>query len=336
MQNPMHSKSRALFMGTGEIGLPVLRWLIKAPDLELVAVVTQPDRAVGRSQILTAPAPKRVALEDDLPVLQPAKVRRPEALDAIRRFTPDLIVVMAYGQILPKALLEMPTVACLNLHASLLPRHRGAAPIQASILAGDRATGITVMHMAEGLDTGDILVAKSIPIRRRETGGSLHDRLAEIGPETLSMALGLIMERTAPRTPQDESLATYAPKLDRESGKIDWSRDCWYLDRLVRAMNPWPGAFTWVQHPDGAARKLKVYNALPMHRIFGRIGVVERVGPRGIVVGCGAGGLLLKEVQIEGKRRISAAELVRGLSLPPGTALACVDLKFGSVGCESI
>ena len=308
-------------MGTGEIGLPVLRWLASVPLVELVAIVTQPDKPVGRSQILMPPAAKALGMTLNLPVLQPQKVRRPEELDRIGTLRPDLIVVMAYGQILPKALLEMPGLACLNLHASLLPRHRGAAPIQASILAGDRATGITVMHMAEGLDTGDILVAKSIPIRRRETGGSLHDRLAEIGPETLSMALGLILERTARRTPQDESLATYAPKLDRESGKIDWSRDCWYLDRLVRAMNPWPGAFTWVQHPDGAARKLKVYNALPMHRIFGRIGVVERVGPRGIVVGCGAGGLLLKEVQIEGKRRLSAAEFVRGFSLPPGTAL---------------
>ena len=308
-------------MGTGEIGLPALRWLANASLVKLVAVVTQPDKPVGRSQILMPPAAKALGMTLNLPVLQPQKVRRPEELERIGTLRPDLIVVMAYGQILPKGLLEMPTLACLNLHASLLPRHRGAAPIQASILAGDRATGITVMHMAEGLDTGDILVAKSIPIRRRETGGSLHDRLAEIGPETLSMALGLILERTAPRTPQDESLATYAPKLDRESGKIDWSRDCWYLDRLVRAMNPWPGAFTWVQHPDGAARKLKVYNALPMHRISGRIGVVERVGPRGIVVGCGAGGLLLKEVQIEGKRRLSAAEFVRGFSLPPGTAL---------------
>jgi methionyl-tRNA formyltransferase len=267
------------------------------------------------------PAAKALTMTLNLPVLQPQKVRRSEELDRIATLRPDLIVVMAYGQILPRALLEMPTLACLNLHASLLPRHRGAAPIQASILAGDRVTGITVMYMAEGLDTGDILVAKSIPIRRRETGGSLHDRLAEIGPETLGIALGLVLERTAPRIPQDESLATYAPKLDRESGKIDWSRDCWHLDRLVRAMNPWPGAFTWVQHPDGAARKLKIYNALPVHRMSGRIGVVERVGRRGIVVGCGVGGLLLKEVQIEGRRRLAAAEFTRGFPLPAGTSL---------------
>jgi len=308
-------------MGTGEIGLPVLRWLASVPLVELVAIVTQPDKPVGRSQILMPPAAKALGMTLNLPVLQPQKVRRPEELDRIGTLRPDLIVVMAYGQILPKALLEMPTLACLNLHASLLPRHRGAAPIQAAILAGDRVTGITVMHMAEGLDTGDIVIAKSIPIRRRETGGSLHDRLALIGPETLSMALGLVLERTAPRAPQDESLATYAPKLDRESGKIDWSRDCWYLDRLVRAMNPWPGAFSWLRHLDDAARKLKVYNALPVHRMSGRIGVVERVGRRGIAVGCGVGGLLLKEVQIEGKRRLAAAEFLRGFPLPPGTSL---------------
>lgn len=317
----MGNRPRVVFMGTGEIGLPVLRWLANASLVELVAVVTQPDKPVGRSQILMPHATKAVAMVFNLPVLQPQKVRRPEEVERIAAFSPDLIVVMAYGQILPKALLKMPTLACLNLHASLLPRHRGAAPIQASILAGDRATGITVMHMAERLDTGDILVAKSIPIRRRETGGSLQDRLAEIGPETLSMALGLVLEGTALRTPQDESLATYAPKLDRESGKIDWSRDCWYLDRLVRAMNPWPGAFTWVKNPGGTVRKLKIHNALPVHRMSGALGVVQRVGRRGIFVACGGGGLLLKEVQIEGKRRLAAAEFVRGFPLPPGTSL---------------
>src|SRR5262249_11610093 len=214
-------RPRVVFMGTGEIGLPVLRWLASAPLLELVAIVTQPDKPVGRSQILMPPAAKALGMTLNLPVLQPQRVRRPEELDRIGTLRPDLIVVMAYGQILPKALLEMPTLACLNLHASLLPRHRGAAPIQASILAGARVTGMPVKHMAEGLDTGDIRGAHASPIGDRETGGSLHGLLAEIGPETLSMALGLLLESTAPRTPQDESLATYAPKLDRESGKID-------------------------------------------------------------------------------------------------------------------
>ena len=308
MQNPMHSKSRALFMGTGEIGLPVLRWLIKAPDLELVAVVTQPDRAVGRSQILTAPAPKRVALEDDLPVLQPAKVRRPEALDAIRRFTPDLIIVMAYGQILPKALLEMPRIACLNLHASLLPRHRGAAPIQASILAGDRVTGVTLMHMAEVLDGGDIVLAHSLSIRRRETGGSLHDRLAALAPGVLAEAIPLFLRGEAPRTPQEEKLATYAPKLDRESGKLDWTQTCWHLDRVIRAMNPWPSAYATL--PDG--KRLKIHGALPMHRRTGAPGELAGITHRGMIIACGEGSLLLLDVQLEGKRRMSALEFTRG------------------------
>jgi methionyl-tRNA formyltransferase len=318
----MSNKPRVVFMGSGKIGLPVIRWLANASSVELVAVVTQPDKPVGRSQILMPPAAKALAMTLDLPVLQPQKVRRAEELERIATFSPDLTIVMAYGQILPKALLEMPALGCLNLHASLLPRHRGAAPIQASILEGDKSTGITVMYMSEGLDAGDIMVAQSIPIRRRETGGSLHDRLAEIGPEILGMALELLLERKAPSIPQDESEATYAPKLNRESGTIDWSRDCWYLDRLVRAMNPWPGAFTWVQHSDGKERKLKIHRALPMHRMRGRAGIVERVGRRGIVVGCGAGGLLLKEVQIEGKRRLETAEFVRGFPLRAGTSLA--------------
>jgi methionyl-tRNA formyltransferase len=317
----MSNKPRVVFMGTGKIGLPVLQWLADTSLVELVAVVTQPDKPAGRSQLLSQSPIKALATDLNLPVLQPQKVRRPEELERIATFSPALIVVMAYGQILPKALLEMPAIACINLHASLLPRHRGAAPIQASILEGDKSTGITVMYMAEGLDTGDILLAQSIPIRRRETGGSLHDRLAEIGAQILGSALELLLAGKAPRIPQDESQATYAPKLERESGAIDWSRDCWYLDRMVRATNPWPGAFTWVQSAGGSARKLKVHSALPMHRMAGRIGVVEWVGRRGIAVGCGAGGLLLREVQLEGKRRLPAAEFVRGFRLSVGTRL---------------
>jgi methionyl-tRNA formyltransferase len=308
MQNPATSKPRALFMGTGEIGLPVLQWLINAPELELVAVVTQPDKAVGRSQILTAPAPKRIAQENDLPVLQPAKVRRPEALDAIRGFAPELIIVMAYGQILPRALLEMPRIACLNLHASLLPRHRGAAPIQAAILAGDKSTGITLMHMAEGLDTGDTVLAHSLSIRHRETGGSLHDRLAMLAPGVLAEAIPLFLRGEAPRTPQDEKLATYAPKLDRESGKLDWAQSCWYLDRVIRAMGPWPGAYATL--PDG--KRLKIHRGLPMHRGTGAPGALVGTTHRGIIVGCGEGSLLLLDVQLEGKRRMSALEFARG------------------------
>jgi methionyl-tRNA formyltransferase len=309
-----------VFIGSGEIGLPTLQWLANSSLVSLVGIVTQPDKPVGRSQVLTSPAPKRMAIALSLPILQPLKIRRTEELGLIENLSPDLIVVMAYGQILPKALLEMPSLACLNLHASILPRHRGAAPIQAAILAGDQMTGVTVMYMAEGLDTGDILLTRSLPIRRRETAGSLHDRLAKLGPEALAPALDLILSQQAPRIPQDKSQASYAPKLESESGIINWSQDCWHLDRLVRAMDPWPGAFTLVHAADDTVRKLKVHRALPIHRFAGEPGVVIRVGTRGIVVACGNGALLLLEVQLEGKRRMAATEFVRGFALPVGTA----------------
>ncbi|MBV9645020.1 MAG: methionyl-tRNA formyltransferase [Verrucomicrobia bacterium] len=317
----MKNKPRVVFMGSGEIGLPTLQWLARTSIVNLVGVVTQPDKPAGRLQALTASPPKRFAATLGLPILQPLKVRRAAELDRIAELSPDLIVVMAYGQILPKRLLDMPTVACLNLHASILPRHRGAAPIQAAIAAGDRFTGLTVMYMAEGLDSGDILLSRPIAIRRRETGGSLHDRLAILGPEALACACQLIFSQQAPRIPQDESKATYAAKLGRESGRIDWSQDCWRLDRLVRAMNPWPGAFTLVRTDEDSEKRLKVHRALPVHRVSGQAGIVSRMGERGIVVGCGQGALLLLEVQLEGKRRMSAPEFVRGFALPIGTRL---------------
>jgi methionyl-tRNA formyltransferase len=213
----------------------------------------------------------------------------------------------------------MPRLACVNLHASLLPRHRGAAPIQAAILAGDRVTGITLMHMAEGLDTGDIILQRSTVMSHRETGGSLHDRLAKLGPLTLEEGIKELGSGTAPRIRQDDSLANYAPKLDRDSGRIDWNQPAEYLDRLVRAMNPWPGAYTSLKGA-GSPLRLKIYRALPMHRLKGAPGTVVKNVGRGFIVGTGEGSLLLLEVQLEGKRRMSAAEFLRGFSLPPERA----------------
>ena len=307
-------------MGSGEIGLPSLGWLGSTPNIQLVGVVTQPDKPVGRSQKLTPPPTKDLAKSLGVTVLQPPRVRKPEALAEIQKLSPDLIVVMAYGQILPKTLLEMPRIACINLHASLLPRHRGAAPIQASMVAGDNETGMTTMHMSEGLDTGDIILQRSILIGHRETGGSLHDRLAVLGPEILAETIPQLVEGTAPRIKQDESLATYAPKLDRDSGRIDWTQSAFYLDRLIRAMNPWPGAYT-VLHTAEGPRRLKLHRVLPMHRLPGEPGVVTRHVRRGIVVGTGDGSLLLLEVQLEGKRRMGTAEFLRGFPLPVGTEM---------------
>src|SRR5438128_6661436 len=218
---------------------------------ELVGVVTQPDKPAGRDQKLT-PSPIKKASQQfnvagataeyklELPILQPPRIKARDSVDTIRALKPDLIVVMAYGQILPREVLEIPTIACLNLHASLLPRWRGAAPIQAAIAAGDRETGITVMYMDEGLDTGDILLQRKIEILPTDTGGSLHDRLAQLAPEALLDALQMLMKGNAQRTPQDNALATYAPKLTRDDGKIDWSESAEIIERKIRALNPWP------------------------------------------------------------------------------------------------
>ena len=325
----VNEKPRVIFLGSGEIGLPALKWLSRNDLVRLVGVVTQPDKPVGRSQTLTAPAPKQMALELGVPVLQPLKVRRPEALAELAELRPELVVVMAYGQILPKALLEMPRIACLNLHASLLPAHRGAAPIAASILAGDRETGITVMYMAEGLDTGDMLLTRAIPIRRRETGGSLHDRLAELAPAALADALRLLVEGKAPRVPQDSSRASYAGKLDRDTGRINWSESSTQLDRLVRAFNPWPSAYTTMIASDGASRRLKIFRAVPVRRFHGPPGQVVALLSRGPVIGTGVGGLLLLEIQLEGKRRLSATEFLRGMQLPVGAMLGELSASNG-------
>src|SRR5688572_3876739 len=252
---------RVLFIGTGEIGVPVLRWLLKSEEHELVGVLTQPDKPVGRAQRIEAPPIKAALGDRKVPVLQPARIKTAEAIAEIRALAPEVIVVMAYGQILPRAVLEVPPIACLNLHASLLPRHRGAAPIQAAIVAGDPETGISVMYMDEGLDTGDVLLQTRLEIAADETGGSLHDRLAEIAPAALSEALAQLQAGTAPRIPQDSSAATYSPKLGREDGRIDWNESATTIERKIRAFNPWPGAFALLRNDSGREHKLKVFRA---------------------------------------------------------------------------
>jgi methionyl-tRNA formyltransferase len=302
---------RAVFMGTGEIGVPAFRWLLDSPEYKVVAAVTQPDKPVGRKQELQASAIKRVALERSVPVLQPVKLRALESVAEIVALRADLIVVMAYGQILPGAVLNAPELACLNLHASLLPRWRGAAPIQAAIQAGDRVTGITVMYMAAGLDTGDILLMKETPIQRRDTGGSLHDRLGLLAVEALAEALPPLAVSAAPRMPQDETEATYAAKLTRENGLIDWTATPVEIDRRIRAMNPWPAAHTFLPTPDGP-RTLKVFSCIQYRHDSGPPGAVLRADKRGLLVGAQDGAVLLRDIQLEGKKRMSAGEFLRG------------------------
>jgi methionyl-tRNA formyltransferase len=299
---------RVLFIGTGEIGVPVLRWLIESGRHELVGVVTQPDKPVGREQRIEAPPIKAAAAGIAGPVLQPKRIKADEAVSEIRALAPDVIVVIAYGQILPRAVLEIPRIACLNLHASLLPRHRGAAPIQAAIVSGDSETGISVMYMDEGLDTGDVLLEKRIVIGPGETGGTLHDRLAEIAPAALEEALTQLELGTAPRLPQDSSAATYAPKLEREHGRIDWNEPAASIERKIRAFNPWPGAFAVLRGADGRERKLKIHRATVTDSC--------NADPANLVIPTKSGALQLEEVQLEGKRRMSAAEFLRGYQGP--------------------
>src|SRR5438034_6839775 len=295
---------RIVFLGTGQIGVPTLRALLNS-EHEVVAVVTQPDKPVGRAQSIEPPPIKKEIAKTRIPILQPARIKDQQATEEIRSLTPDMIVVVAYGQILPRDVLEIPRLACLNLHASLLPRWRGAAPVQAAIAVGDCETGITVMYMDEGLDTGDILLQRDVEILPNEVGGALHDRLAQIAPEVLLEALRLVAAGNAPRIPQDNARATYAPKLKREQGQIDWSESAEAIERKIRAYNPWPGAFMKV-----GDQNLKIFSASIVD-LNGRPGEILR-REKELIIAAGKGALSLAEVQLEGKRRMSAAEFLRG------------------------
>jgi len=293
---------RIVFIGTGDIGVPTLRALLDS-EHEVIAVVTQPDKPVGRGQRIEPPPIKKEIAKTSIPILQPTRIKA--AIENIRDLTPDVIVVIAYGQILPRDMLELPRLACLNLHASLLPRWRGAAPIQAAIAAGDRETGITAMYMDEGLDTGDVLLQRNLEILPNDTGGSLHDRLAQIAPEALLESLRLVAAGGAPRIAQDNALATHAPKLKREHGLIDWSESAEAIERRIRAYNPWPGALMKLDN-----QNLKIFSASVVD-LDGQPGEVLR-SDKDLIIATGKGALSLAEVQLEGKRRMTGAEFLRG------------------------
>jgi len=302
---------RVVFIGTGEIGVPTLHALLGSEEHQLAAVVTQPDKPVGRDQRIEPSPIKKALAGTKIPILQPARIKDRQSIDEISARSPQAIVVMAYGQILPRGILETPRVACLNLHASLLPRHRGAAPIQAAIASGDSETGITVMYMDEGLDTGDILLQRKIDILPTETGGSLHDRLGQIAPDALLESLQLLAKEIAQRIPQNNALATYASKLNRNDGKIDWSQPADILERKIRAFNPWPGAFTTIAAKSGKPRILKIFSASIVD-LVGEPGEILQTEERGLVIAASERALLLEEVQPEGKRRMTSAEFLHG------------------------
>ncbi len=317
---------RIIFMGTGEIALPTLQWLISCQEIgwghELVAVYTQPDKPVGRKHILTPPEVKVLAQMFGVPVRQPESLRGNEAaLQEFAAFRPDLAIVMAYGQILPRRIIEAPSIACVNLHASLLPRHRGASPIQAAIRDGDTETGITLMHVVAKLDAGDMILKESIPILPNETGGNLHDRLATLGPRVLERGLREIMSGQIQTERQEETSVTYAGKLLREDGEIDWSKDATAIERMIRAYEPWPGTTTEIDL-GGEKRKLKIHpDTLVTTGNSSPPGTVLE-SDSGLIVNCGSGALVLAgDLQLEGRRRLNVEEFLRGFGIPPGTIL---------------
>jgi methionyl-tRNA formyltransferase len=307
---------RTVFLGTGEIGLPTLRFLVGTPLCELVGVVTGPDRRVGRGRELRRGPIARLADEAGIPVQQPERLRHPDAVADLAAWRADLFVVMAYGQILSPEVLALPRVAAWNLHASLLPRHRGASPIQAALLAGDTTTGITVMFIAQGLDTGDICHQKAIPISPIETAGSLHDKLGELAPLALAEALPLLQKNPVPRFPQDEALATYAPKIEKAAGRIDWHLPASEIECRIRAFFPWPGSFSTLQTGQGSRHLCKVLRAcLPSSPPQITLSPGELwAGESGeLLVGTGENGLLqLEQLQTEGRSATDAAAWWRG------------------------
>lgn len=302
-------RPRTLFFGTGDIAVPALRRLLALPEVEVAGLLCQPDKPVGRKQILTPPATKTVALEHGVPVFQPDRLRH--HVDLVAELKPELIVVMAYGQIIPQAVLDLPRLGCWNLHASLLPAHRGAAPVQAAILSGDAESGITVMAVEAGLDSGPMLLHERIPLAAEETGQSLHDRLAELAPAALEKALPLILSGNPPVTVQDGAAATHVGKLDRSHGVLDWNESAAALGRRIRAFHPWPGTSSLL--PDGTVVKLfPPVAVLPASSGCPLPGTLLSAGPDQLLFATGDGLLAVSELQLPGSRRMTVREHLAG------------------------
>ena len=298
---------KLIFIATGDIALPAFRHLLARGPRPL-ALVTQPDKPTGRRQTLTPSAIKLAALAAGIPVYQPEKIG--DIAADLAALEPEFIVVMAYGQILRKNILTLASRAIINLHASLLPKYRGAACIQAAIDAGDSKTGITAMHVVSALDAGDIILAESIPIAADETGGSLHDRLAELAAPVMASALEHLAAGTAPRIPQDVAASCYISKLDRDHGRIDWTQDAAAIERRIRAYDPWPGTYTLATE-DGRPKRLKIFppaTVVDQSLTPGEIVISENQ----LIVGCGTAALQLGTVQPEGTRKMSATDYLRG------------------------
>jgi methionyl-tRNA formyltransferase len=308
--------TRIVFMGTPEFAVPVLQALLETQ--EVVGVVTQPDRPAGRGRDLRPSPVKALVLEAGVPLYQPPSLRKPESAGPIVDWQPEAIVVAAFGQILRPHLLALPAAGCINVHASLLPRWRGASPIQHAILAGDAQTGVSLMQMDEGLDTGPVYIAEAIPLHERETAETLHDRLASLGASMVRTHLPAIISGTLQASTQDDTQATYAPLIDKEDGLLNWQESAEQLDRHVRAMTPWPGAFSYWQQ-----QRLKILEAQPWRGDVpdlapGAVGVYDDA----VLVGSNQGALRLLAVQLAGKRAMPVLEFVNGHPQFSGSRLA--------------
>jgi len=309
---------RLVFLGTPEFAVPSLAVLAETETVTLV--VTNPDRPAGRGRTVAMSPVKEEALRRGLPVFQPEKARAPESVERIRAERPDLIVVVAYGQILPQAILEIPRMFCVNVHASLLPKYRGAAPIHWAIARGETETGVTIMRMDAGMDTGPMLLSRETPIGEEETAGTMFGRLSRLGAQALAEALGKLREGTLRETPQDGSQATYAPMLKKEHGAVDWGKSAREIRDLVRGMTPWPSAYT--VH---GGRTLKILSAAlgeGKREEAVASGEVLSVGKDGIAVACGEGSIFLTRVQPEGGRAMPAWQYAQGRRIGKGERLS--------------
>jgi methionyl-tRNA formyltransferase len=308
---------RIIFMGTPDFATSNLKALIDGPD-DVVAIVTQPDRPKGRGKQLASPPVKSFAESIGIPVLQPAKIRTEEFLNGLLSYKPDLIVVTAYGRILPPSLLELAPMGCINVHGSLLPLHRGAAPIQWSVIRGDKEVGVTVIRMDEGMDTGDILLKGSIQADPDETAGTLFEKLAQLSNDTLLKAIKGLKEGTIAGTPQDHSQATEAPMLKKTDGLVDWSKNARELESLIRGLDPWPSAFSFLN-----GKRLRLFKPEVVYKWnAAQPGSLLRADKRGLLIACGKDALLVKEIQPEGKKCMTVEAFLCGCSLDPGTLLS--------------
>lgn len=308
---------RIVFMGTPDFSVPALKALVEAGH-EVAAVVTQPDRPRGRGKELQMTPVKVQALAYGIPVYQPEKVKDPAFVEILRNLQPEVIVVIAFGQILSRDILDLPPYGCINIHASLLPKYRGAAPIQWAVIDGEKETGVTTMMMDVGLDTGDMLEKTVIPLDPKETGGSLFDKLSQAGGPLILSTLEKLKAGTAVRTPQTDEDSTYAKMLTKSLGQIDWSMEAAAIERLIRGLNPWPSAYTFVH-----GKTLKIWDAdvLKESSDGAAPGQITRTDPHSLIVAAGEALLSIRELQLEGKKRMDVETFLRGYTIEKGEIL---------------